>query len=149
MANNKSIQLLRKNGEPTNTELKDLLPGQPLFDMVNGKLYIGKGDEEYSTISGFNHFIKLYNDDISIYFILNLNTNVKITTVEQLSKIIPLMFHIPCTGVYNNNSNVVQSFYVTTVIEDFYTYYIRYSSGNDSKTIIMDYTKFSISDIVA
>ena len=43
MANNKSIQLLRKNGAPTSAELRGLLDGQPLYDKANNKLYIGNG----------------------------------------------------------------------------------------------------------
>lgn len=43
MANSKSIQLLRKNGAPTPSELTDLLDGQPLYDKLNNKLYIGHG----------------------------------------------------------------------------------------------------------
>lgn len=42
LANNKSIQFLRKNGAPTTTELGNLLPGQPLFDSTHEKLYVGK-----------------------------------------------------------------------------------------------------------
>lgn len=51
MANNHSIQLLRKNGTPTSTELNNLLPGQPLFDMNNNKLYIGKGNGDYTSFN--------------------------------------------------------------------------------------------------
>ena len=43
MANNKSIQLLRKNGAPTTQEQNSLLPGQPLYDITNNHLYIGTG----------------------------------------------------------------------------------------------------------
>ena len=41
MANNKSIQFLRKQGAPTTGEIQSLLPGQPLVDFANKALYIG------------------------------------------------------------------------------------------------------------
>ena len=48
MANNKSIQFLRKEGKPSSFELSNLLPGQPLYDMTDNKLYIGNGGGQFS-----------------------------------------------------------------------------------------------------
>lgn len=41
MTGNSAIQFLRKKSAPTTEELRDSLPGQPLYDMANGHLYIG------------------------------------------------------------------------------------------------------------
>ena len=45
MANNKSIQFLRKtSGAVTDDDIKSLLPGQPLIDFTTGILYVGTKD---------------------------------------------------------------------------------------------------------
>lgn len=65
MPNNKQIQFLRKDGEPTPEQLQGLLAGQPLFDSKNGNLYIGKGNGEYTS---FNSVITSKLPSVSLKF---------------------------------------------------------------------------------
>lgn len=51
MAGNNAIQFLRKKSIPSLTELQGLLPGQPLYDMANNKLYLGIGNKQYNSLT--------------------------------------------------------------------------------------------------
>ena len=67
MANNKSIQFLRKtSGAVTDDDIKSLLPGQPLVDFPNRKLIIGTPTSASNPSSAIEFTSKLYMHVITI-----------------------------------------------------------------------------------